>query len=146
MSKKILLVTALIFVGVIAASVPFVGRAENNTASSSSNSTKPVSTSVAVTPNSTNEDEPQVISLEANPSGFEPAETIVHRGKFLILLQNRSGQRDLNFWLARENQERLAESEPQKRDWKAQVQLGPGTYVIGETSHPEWKATIRVTN
>ena len=71
---------------------------------------------------------------------------IAHRGKFLILLQNRSGQRGLNFWLARENQERLAESDPQKRDWKAQVQLGPGTYVNGESSHPEWKAIIRVSN
>lgn len=123
MSKNILLVTTLIFLGVIAAALPFIGRAEN-----------------------TNDDEPQVISLQLNPSGFEPAETSAHRGKFLILLQNRSGQRDLNFWLARENQERLTESEPQKRDWKAQVQLGPGTYVIGESSHPEWQSVIRVTN
>jgi len=131
MSKKILSISALIFVGVVAASLPFIGRA---------------STSVEVTPNIPNEDEPQVISLQLNPSGFEPGETIAHRGKFLILLQNRSGQRNLSFWLARENQERLAESEPQKRDWKAQVQLGPGTYVIGESSHPEWQAIIRVTN
>jgi hypothetical protein len=146
MSTKILFVAALIFIGVIAASLPFIGRAENTTASSSSNSTKPASTSVAATQNTPHEDEPQVISLEATPSDFEPAETIVHRGRFLILLQNRTGQRGLNFWLARENQERLGESEPQKRDWKAQVQLGPGTYVIGETGHPEWQATIRVTN
>jgi hypothetical protein len=123
MSKKDLSISALLFIGVIAAAVPFIGRAENTT-----------------------DDEPQVISLQLNRSGFEPGETIAHRGKFLILLQNRSGQRDLNFWLARENQERLAESEPQKRDWKAQVQLGPGTYVVGESSHPEWKAIIHVTN
>ena len=124
MSNKLLFVSALIFTAAVVAAVPFIGRAEN-------------------TPNA---DEPQVISLQLNPSGFEPAETTAHRGKFLILLQNRSGQRDLNFWLGRENQERLAESEPQKRDWKAQVQLGPGTYVIGESSHPEWKAIIRVIN
>jgi len=65
MSKKILSISALLLIGVIAAMVPFVGRAENIP----------------------NEDEPQVISLQLNPSGFEPAETIVHRGKFLILLQ-----------------------------------------------------------
>ena len=130
MFKNIFLVATLIFLGVIAVALPFIGRAENS------------SSSLSVP----NDNEPQVISLQLNPSGFEPAETSAHRGKFLILLQNRSGQRDLNFWLARENQERLTESEPQKRDWKAQVQLGPGTYVIGENSHPEWKAIIRVTN
>ena len=59
MSKNILLVATLIFLGVIAVALPFIGRAEN-----------------------TNEDEPQVISLQLNPSGFEPAETIAHRGSF----------------------------------------------------------------
>jgi hypothetical protein len=92
------------------------------------------------------DDVPQVVSLQVTPSGFEPRETIAPRGKFFILLQNRTGQRDLNFWLARENDARLAESEPQKRDWMAKVQLGPGTYIISETSHPEWKSFIRVTN
>lgn len=92
------------------------------------------------------EDVPQVVSLQVTPSGFEPAETIAPRGRFLILLHNRTGRRDLNFWLARENEGRVAESEAQKRDWKAQVQLSPGTYIIGETNHPEWKSIIRVTN
>lgn len=92
------------------------------------------------------DDEPQVVSIEITPSGFQPSETIAHHGKFLILVQNRSGNRDLRFYLIRENQERLSESQPQKRDWKAQVQLGPGTYVVGEASHPEWQSVIRVTN
>ncbi len=92
------------------------------------------------------DDVPQVISVQVTPSGFEPRETIAPRGKFLILLQNRTGRRDLNFWLARENEGRVAESKPQKRDWKAQLQLTPGTYIIGETNHPEWQSTIRVTN
>ena len=92
------------------------------------------------------DDEPRVVSIQVTPAGFEPREVSGSRGKFLILLQNRTGCRDLNFWLARENQERLAESAPEKRDWKAQIQLGPGTYIIGETNHPEWQFTLRVTN
>jgi len=88
----------------------------------------------------------RLISVEVTPSGFEAGETIAPRGRFLILLQNRTGRRDLNFWLARENEGRVAVSDAQKRDWKAQVQLNPGTYIIGETNHPEWKYTIRVTN
>ena len=98
-----------------------------------------------VTPHST-DDVPQVISLQVTPSGFEPRETIAPRGRFLILLQNRTGRRDLNFWLTRENEGRVAESKPQQRDWKAQLQLSPGTYIMGETNHPEWQSIIRVTN
>ena len=97
-------------------------------------------------PATTEEDVPQVISLQVTPSGFEPSETIAPRGKFLILLQNRTGRRDLNFWLARENEGRVVESKPQQRDWKAWVQLAPGTYIVGETNHPEWRSIIRVTN
>jgi hypothetical protein len=144
MSNKLL--AALTLVAAIVLTLPLIARTKSVNHSLHSDSTAVKSPHVAAATHIPNEDEPQVISLEATPSGFEPGETIVHRGKFLILLQNRSGQRDLNFWLARENQERLAESEPQKRDWKAQVQLGPGTYVVGESSHPEWKAIIRVTN
>lgn len=92
------------------------------------------------------DDDPQVVSLEVTPAGFERGETIAQRGRFLILLQNRTGNRDLNFYLIRENQERLAESQPGRRDWKVQIQLGPGTYIVGEASHPEWKSIIRVTN
>lgn len=92
------------------------------------------------------DDEPQVVSIQVTPAGFEPREVIAPRGKFLILLQNRTGRRDLNFWLARENQEHVAESAPEKRDWKAQVQLNPGTYILSETNHPEWQCTLRVTN
>lgn len=143
---SIKLLAALTIVAASVLTLPLIGRTKSVSDSVPVAAASVKSSPVAATTNISNEDEPQVISLQLNPSGFEPEETIVPHGKFLILLQNRSGQRDLNFWLARENQERLAESDSEKRDWKAQVQLGPGTYVIGETSHPEWKAIIRVTN
>lgn len=141
MSNKKLLPIALVLTAIAAASVPFIGRAENIWSSSRENPTQ-----LQSNPALSSEDVPQVISLEVTPSGFESTETIAPRGRFLILLQNRTGRRDLNFWLARENQERVAQSESKKRDWKAQVQLNPGTYIIGETNHPEWRYTIRVTN
>jgi len=131
-----------VFTATAAVSIPFISRAENIWSSSRENSARLQSSPVT----SSAQDVPQVISLEVTPSGFESGETIARRGKFLILLQNRTGRRDLNFWLARENEGRVAESDAQRRDWKAQVQLNPGTYVIGETNHPEWKYTIRVTN
>ncbi len=129
MSNKKLILAALTVVAAIAIAVPLTGR----TASTRSATQE-------------TEDVPQVITLQVTPSGFEPRETIASKGKFLILLQNRTGRRDLNFWLARENEGRVAESKREQRDWSAHVQLAPGTYIIGETNHPEWQSIIRVTN
>ena len=143
MSNK--LVVTLTIVAALALTIPFVARTENIRPATPL--VPPVaSTRVAEHSASSTEDEPQVVSLEVTPNGFEPSETTGRRGKFLLLLQNRTGSRDLSFYLIRENQERLAESDPQKRDWKAHVQLGPGIYIIGEASHPEWQSIIRVTN
>lgn len=146
MSNKTLLVTALTFIAALAVTIPFVGRAENSRsflrqdlATSESKAKENASLSSA-------NDELRVVSLQVTPNGFEPAETVIPRGKFLILLQNRTGSRDLSFYLIRENQERVAQSNPQRRDWKLHIQLGPGTYIVGETNHPEWQSIIRVTN
>lgn len=129
MSNKKIILAALTVVAAIALSVPLIGRTANIR---------------SATPSP--DDVPQVVTLQVTPSGFEPGETIAPKGKFLILLQNRTGQRDLNFWLARENEGRVAESKREQRDWSAKIQLAPGTYIIGETNHPEWQSIIRVTN
>ena len=143
MSNKKVFLAALTVVAVTALTLPFTGRTANIRSSVERNSTKLETSPVAPV---LNDDVPQVVSLQVTPSGFEPRETIAPKGKFLILLQNRTGRRDLNFWLARENEGRVAESKSQNRDWNAQVQLAPGTYIIGETNHPEWQSVIRVTN
>jgi hypothetical protein len=142
MSNKKVILTVLSVVAATVVAVPFTGRTANSGSAVVQNPT--IAAERATTP--PNEDLPQVVSLQVTPSGFEPRETIAPKGKFLILLQNRTGRRDLEFWLARENEGRMAKSEPQKRDWKAHVQLAPGTYIIGETNHPEWQSIIRVTN
>lgn len=142
MSNKKVILAALSVIAATVLTVPFTGRTANNESAVVRNATTTVER--ATTPQ--NQDVPQVVSLEVTPSGFEPRETIAPKGKFLILLQNRTGRRDLEFWLARENEGRVAKSAPQKRDWKAHVQLAPGTYIVGETNHPEWQSIIRVTN
>ena len=146
MSNKKLLPLALTFTAAAAVGIPFISRAENIWSSSHTSPTKLESSPVTKAATASLEDLPQVISLAVTPSGFDSSEITAPRGKFLILLHNRTGRRDLDFWLARENEGRVAESQAQKRDWTAQVQLNPGTYIIGETTHPEWKFTIRVTN
>lgn len=143
MSNKLL--ATLSFVAAIALTIPFVARTENISPLAPTNVT-PIEPMRVAEARAMSDDEPRVVSLQVNPSGFEPAETIAPRGRFLILLQNRTGQRDLSFYLIRENQEKLAESDSHKRDWKADVQLGPGIYIVGETNHLEWRSIIRVTN
>jgi hypothetical protein len=144
MSKKNLFLFALTITAAIGATVPFIGRAESVGSSPHQNSA--LESSLIKETKVSTQEEPQVLAIEVTPPGFNPSETIVQKGKFLLLLRNRTGRRDLNFWLARENEGRVAESEPQKRDWKAHVHLNPGTYILGETEHPEWKCVIRVTN
>ena len=146
MSNKTLFVTALTSIAALAVTIPFIGRAEN---SRTFPHQKLATSETKVTENaslSSADDELRVVSLQVTPNGFEPAETAIPRGRFLILLQNRTGNRDLRFYLIRENQERLAQSDSQRRDWKVHIQLGPGTYILGEKSHPEWKSIVRVTN
>jgi hypothetical protein len=91
------------------------------------------------------EDGPEGLLFELRPFGFLPSELTVSAGKYLLLLQNRSGQRALTFRLERENEAPLAESNQARRDWKVQVQLTPGTYILSEANHPKWKSVIRVT-
>ena len=145
MSNKKVFLVALI-VAASALTLPFTGRTANIRSSVRPDATRPESIPVEKATTVQTEDVPQVVSLQVTPSGFEPSETIAPKGKFLILLQNRTGRRDLNFWMVRENDGRVAESKSKNRDWAAQVQLAPGTYIIGETNHPEWQSIIRVTN
>jgi hypothetical protein len=98
-----------------------------------------------VTQQADSEDVPKGLMFELRPSGFIPSEVTVDAGKYLLLLQNRSGLKGLSFRLERENESRVAESDQQKRDWKAQVRLSPGTYILSEASHPEWRSVITVT-
>ena len=146
MSNQKVILAALIVVAATVLTVAFNSRAANLRSSLRPNPARLESSPVTRATTVSTEDVPQVVSLQVTPAGFEPRETIASRGKFLILLQNRTGRRDLNFWIARENEGRVAESRPQNRDWKAQLQLSPGTYIMGETNHPEWKSIIRVTN
>ena len=88
---------------------------------------------------------PQGLLFELRHFGFIPAETEITAGKYTLLLQNRSGGKDLKFTLERENQGRVAASPEHHRDWSAKLQLAPGTYILSEVDHPEWKAVIRVT-
>lgn len=86
----------------------------------------------------------KALVFTARPTGFEPDEVEVSAGPVLIVVQNRSGRRDLSFQLQRESGERLHSERSQRLDWKHQIKLLSGTYVLREENHPEWRCVIRV--
>ena len=144
MSNKRIFLFALTLCAAIAVTIPLIVSAANRSAKY--NPPNPQFSSTNEVQAASTDETRQVLSFQVTRNGFEPSEITVTQGKFLILLQNRSGRRDLNFRLTRENEGRVAESDPKRRDWKAHVRLNPGTYILDETNDPTWRSVIRVTN
>jgi hypothetical protein len=82
--------------------------------------------------------------FEVRPFGFTRTEVTVPDGRYLIVIQNRTGRRDLTFRVDRQGGDRLHEVRQRRLDWRAQVDLHPGTYILSEANHPDWRATITV--
>ena len=78
--------------------------------------------------------------------GFEPALITRPVGRFILMVDKRSGA-DLNFRLSREPGQPLTEiaSSRQELDWNDVLDLRPGTYVLTEQNHPEWTCSIKIT-
>ena len=84
--------------------------------------------------------------ITVTPRGFEPTEISRAQGKFILMVDNRSGK-DLKFRLSRETGEPLNEiaSSSQELDWNEVLDLHPGKYILTEQAHPEWSCSIRIT-
>jgi hypothetical protein len=82
--------------------------------------------------------------IAIRPTGFVPPTLEVADGRYLFVVQNRSGIRDLTFRLDSEAGERLHEVHDQKLQWKKEFDLHPGTYVLSVVDHPTWRCLIKV--
>jgi hypothetical protein len=93
------------------------------------------------------EDEVQAIVVTVRAGRLEPSELTLPAGDYLLVVQNRSGQRDLIFRFDRETGERLHEArDPERRlDWSKRFRLTAGVYVLGEADHPELSCRINIT-
>jgi hypothetical protein len=78
--------------------------------------------------------------------GFEPAAISRSPGKFILMIENPSWQ-SLNLRLSREAGESLHEvrTSLEEPDWNEVQDLRPGSYVLTEPDHPEWKCVITIT-
>lgn len=81
------------------------------------------------------------------PTGFSPSEITRPRGRFLIVVDNRSGLEETNLRLERAAGSRLREVRRTKEEliWRQLEDLPPGEYVLTEASHPEWACRITIT-
>jgi hypothetical protein len=81
------------------------------------------------------------------PTGFEPAEVTLPAGQYLLVFNNRTGLDEFALRLDREGHGTVREARPprRKRAWREVHKLTPGTYVVTETSHPEWSLRLTVT-
>ncbi len=81
------------------------------------------------------------------PHGFEPRELSRPRGRFVLMIENRSGLKGVALRLSRADgssvrEMRVPREEP---DWSAVLDLEPGRYLLTEADHSDWVCAIAIT-
>lgn len=81
------------------------------------------------------------------PYGLEPEEITRPTGSFLLAIDNRAGTEDLSFRLETDQRQLVQNDAIRSGRTRTarEMRLAPGTYVLTEDSHPEWRCTITVT-
>jgi hypothetical protein len=84
--------------------------------------------------------------ITITPRGFEPLEIRRAPGRFILMVENRSGLETVTFRLDQENGSRLYEKElPQEKpDWSEVIDLQPGTYQLTEADHADWLSRVTI--
>jgi hypothetical protein len=81
------------------------------------------------------------------PHGFEPLKLTRPRGRFLLMIDNRSGLETVTLRLTLEGGPRVREMRvPREQpDWSEVVDLEVGRYVLSEANHSDWVCVITIT-
>jgi hypothetical protein len=81
------------------------------------------------------------------PHGFEPQELTRPRGRFLLMIDNRSGLETVALRLTREDGPRVREMRVPREepDWSEVVDLDPGRYLLTEANHSGWVCVITIS-
>jgi len=89
-----------------------------------------------------------VVRVTIRPTGFDPAEVTLPRGRFMLAIDNRTGLNELTFRLDREGGSRLHDVRMTREQlaWRKVVDPPPGSYVLTETNHPDWVCRISVAD
>ena len=79
------------------------------------------------------------------PTGFEPKVLTRGPGRFLLAVDNRSGQDDLTLHLdGQTGRLRTQRASRSKASWREVLELAPGDYLLREANHREWSCRITI--
>src|SRR5262249_1746317 len=94
---------------------------------------------------------PEVRLITLTPDGYIPSEITRPKGKFLLVVDDRSGlpetSQKLERLIGEGNGEKLKEAKIKRTQtlWTEEQDLPPGEYLLTEAKHPSWKLKITVT-
>lgn len=88
----------------------------------------------------------KVLRLTLGPEGFTPAQVTLPRGRFLLVVYNKSGVEEVVLRLDGGDGGRLREARSKGRGsrWRDVFDPPPGRYVLGVADRPAWKCDITV--
>ena len=94
---------------------------------------------------------PYILQVMLRPEGFEPNVITIPKGKFKLILSNRSGVPDPGIQLSKAsgNKEKLKDipiEEKKSSRWNGLLDLTPGDYVITATANPNWMCKLTIDN
>jgi len=89
--------------------------------------------------------EAKALLIAVQPDGFQPAEMDVAEGRYLLVIQNRSGLSDLVVRLEAEDGKKAQEGHTQQQHWRKRVDLKKGTYRLTVENYPEWSCVLHVS-
>jgi hypothetical protein len=95
----------------------------------------------AISPALNTPQESALVSVTLRFEGFDPEETTVQAGRFLLAVNNQSGAEGLVLRITREETGELVQEltvPAGAQDWSAEVELGAGGYLLSEVNHPAW--------
>ena len=91
-------------------------------------------------------DDLEVELITVLPNGFEPVEIVRPAGRFMLVFDNQSRLRALEFHLERSGNAVIPPVHPRgKTDSTKVLNLPAGEYQITEANHPDWKLTLTIT-
>ncbi len=90
----------------------------------------------------------QVELITITRTGFEPTELTVPAGKFLLDVDNRSEIAEVELRLDRQEGGREVTTTVRSRapEWRGELDLRPGVYILSEANHPRWICRITITS
>jgi hypothetical protein len=145
-TRSSLLIAALVITTALAASAWALFSPEAKSASSTTTSK---AEAIATSPpqNRYGKERVETELVTILPTGFNPSAITRPHGRFLILIDNRSGLEEVNVKLDRVGGHTLRAVRRMKDQliWRQIEDLPPGEYLLTEGDHPDWVCRIKIT-